>query len=144
MTALRLGTALADALVVVVGTLLTCVTCGLLPGSASAAMLVFVTAALIGAATSLQIDVMQLFANRSVVLVVTALLTATAMHLVHSAPSMPAALLGRLGFPVSALASATEEPLRLDLAARALLAGVTYDLALVVTLLALSGNRARG
>jgi hypothetical protein len=144
LTSLRLGTAVADALVVAIGTCVIAITCGFMPVSAPEAALVLVAAGLIGAATSLQFDVTSLFVNRAVVLVVTALLTASAMSLVHSAPSVPVALLGRLGFPVSAVASATEEPLRLDLAARALLAGVTYDLALVATLLALPGNRARG
>jgi hypothetical protein len=141
---LRFGTAVIDALIVVAGTLLVAAICGMAPRGPREATLLLMGAVLIGASTSLQLEIMRLFANRAMTLLTTALLTAAALLLVHATPPLPAALLGRLGFPVSALVSATEEPLRLDLAARALAAGVTYDLALVATLFALPGHRARG
>lgn len=141
---LRIGTAIIDAVVVLTGAVLVAAICGLAPRSPREAALLLLGASLIGISTSLQVEIIRMFANRAITLLATALLTAAALHLVHATPSLPAALLGRLGFPVSALVSATEEPLRLDLAARALAAGVTYDLALVATLFALPGHRARG
>src|SRR5262245_5099965 len=143
-TLLRVGVGLADALVVLVGMLVIAVACGFPPRTPREWAYVAGTSALIGVATSLQVEIIWMFSNRAIALLAAALLTATALHVAHASPSAPIALLGRLGFPVSALVSATEEPFRLDLAARALAAGVTYDLALVATLLALSGNRARG
>jgi hypothetical protein len=144
LTLLRVGVALADALVVVVGTVAVSAACGFAPRGPREWLYVVEVSILIGASTSLQLELIWMFSNRAIALLAAALLTAAALHFTHAGPSAPGALLGRLGFPVSALASATEEPFRLDLAARALAAGVAYDLALVATLFALSGNRARG
>lgn len=141
---LRVGISIADALVVLVGVVAISTVCGFQPSLAREWVVLLGGTVLIGSATSIQLEIIWMFSNRAIALFVAALLTIVALQLVHTAPSTPVAILGRLGFPVSALVSATEEPLRLDLAARALLAGVTYDLALVATLLALSGNRARG
>lgn len=144
LTLLRLGVSAADAFVVLAGVAVISTACGFQPRLAREWVLLLGGTALIGAATSIQLEIIWMFSNRAIALLAAALLTIVALQLAHAAPSTPIAFLGRLGFPVSALVSATEEPFRLDLAARALLAGVTYDLALVATLLALSGNRARG
>ena len=144
IAAVSVGVAIADAVVVGVGAGVIAIVRGVPLHSMGEFGFILATTAIVGAATSLQMEILRKFAKRAVVLVVTALLTAAAVQLAHSDVGGVVALFGRFGFPVSALASASEEPLRLDLAARALSAGVTYDLALMATLLALPGNRARG
>jgi hypothetical protein len=138
------GVALADGLVVIVGAALIAFLGGMPGRSVGAFGLGMAAAATVGVSASLQWEVVRSFGKRAAVLVVTALATLATLHAAHADLPAPLALLGRLLFPVSALASGTEEPLRLDLAARALSAGVTYDLALIATLLALPGHRARG
>jgi hypothetical protein len=84
------------------------------------------------------------FAHRSLALILTALLMlATLVHgVAATTPGLD--LVGGLLFPVSSVARAAEEPLGFELAVRAILAGVLYDLALFATLLALRPIRTRG
>lgn len=84
------------------------------------------------------------FAHRSLALILTAILMlATLVHGV-AGPTPGLDLVGGLLFPVSGVVRAAEEPLGFELAVRATLAGVLYDLALFATLLALRPIRARG
>jgi hypothetical protein len=142
--ALGVGVTLADTLVVVVGSLLVALVGAIPLRSMGELGLVAGAAAVVGAATSLQFEIVRTFSRRAGILIVTALITVATLQVARADLPGPVALLRWLVFPVSGLASATEEPLRLELAARALSAGAVYDLALIAVLLALPGHRARG
>jgi len=135
------GLAAADALAGVGGTALLLLAA---PGSsgsfASGLLFLFVVVPLFVAA-SLQLELAGRFAPRSVALILTALVTIATL-VQASAPSSLG--VGGLLFPVGGVVRAAEEPLGLELAARATLPGVLYDLALFAALLALRPIRARG
>jgi hypothetical protein len=110
-------------------------------GAPRAALLIAVIPVFTSA--SLQMELALSFAHRSLALILTALLMlATLVHGVAAAPP-GLDLVGGLLFPVSGVARAAEEPLGFELAVRATLAGVLYDLALFATLLALRPIRTR-
>ena len=142
--ALSVGVTLADTLVVMAGSLLVALVGAIPLRSMGEIGLLVGVAAVVGAATSLQFEIVRMFSRRAGILIVTALVTVATLHVAHADLPGPVAFLRWLVFPVSGLASATEEPLRLELAARALSAGAVYDLALIAVLLALPGHRARG
>jgi len=138
------GAATADGLVVGIARAVSDPAQRLSEQSASSAALQVLVVALVGAALSLQFELALAFVSRALALLATA--AATALTLTAGAFSWGGAFAGwgALLFPVSDLARTAEEPFRIELAVRAILAGATYDLALVAALLALLPIRARG
>jgi hypothetical protein len=142
--AVAVGAAAADSLALLVGGLLASALSFGHAATLPELLLPGIEALLTGAALSLQFELAIAFATRPLALLATALLTALTL----SAGALPWGGgwfgWGALVFPVSAFARAAEEPLRIELGVRAILAGAVYVLALVAALFALVPIRARG
>jgi len=132
-----LGRIAADVVVGVGGMALLALAPSAPAGSSTQGALLFVVAAPVFAAASLQMELARRFTPRPVALLLTALVAMATLVHAASASTFGLDLAGGLLFPVSTAARAAEEPLGLKLVARATLPGALYDLSLFATLLAL-------
>lgn len=138
------GRAAADALPGVGGAAALLLAASRFTGSAASGFLFLVASLPLFIAFSLQLDLARRFSGRSVALILTALVTVASLVQGSGTSGGGLGPFGGLLFPVSGVVRAAEEPLGFELAARAILPGVLYDLALLAALLALRPNRARG
>jgi hypothetical protein len=137
------GLIAADALAGVGGAAVIGLVAGWSSGSPARWLLLVAAAIPVFAAASLQMELARRVAHRSLALILTALVTIATLVQGAGASGFDLGRFGGLLFPVSIASRAAEEPLGLELAARAILPGVLYDLALFAALLALRPMGAR-